>query len=83
MKHEWGKEREKYYGKGGGDGGEGEGKWDVGGGVGGVTRGLSSEDIWDQRKRVVNGAFSGDYWAAVREAQEQEIIEKEGNGNMP
>lgn len=82
LKHEWGKDREKYYGRGVGDGEDGEGKWDVGVGVGGATRGLSSEDIWDQRKTVVKGAFSGDYWAAVREAQEVEMGEKEGGGSI-
>lgn len=68
------REREKYR-----DGGEG----DVGVGVGGVSRGLSSEDVWEQRGRMVRGAFGGDYWGAVAEAEkEKERQEKveEGGG---
>ncbi|KAL6720294.1 hypothetical protein ACLMJK_002215 [Lecanora helva] len=63
LKHEWAKEKEKY-GRSGGDAG---GEVHVGVGVGGVTRGLSSEDVWEQRERLVRGAFEGDYWGAVEE----------------
>ena len=62
LKHEWAKEKEKY-----GKSGIGSGDVDVGFGVGGVTRGLSSEDVWEQRGRLVKGAFEGDYWGAVEE----------------
>ena len=75
LKHEWAKEKEKY-GKGGTVGGE----VDVGAGVGGVTRGLSSEDVWEQRKRLVRGAFEGDYWGAVEEEKRarEATMAKEG-----
>jgi len=68
LRHEWGKEREKYFRVGG----EGEGF-----GVGGGMRGVSSEDVWEQRERVIGGAFGGDYWGAV---EEEERRGREGKG---
>lgn len=54
------RERERYH-DGVGDG--------VGDGRGGA--GLSSEDVWEQRERMVRGAFGGDYWGAVAEAERE------------
>lgn len=56
------RERERYH-DGVGDGS----------GVGG---GLSSEDVWEQRGRMVRGAFGGDYWGAVAEAERERERER-------
>lgn len=50
-----------------------------GNGVSGPERGGSSEDVWEARRRVVRGAFQGDYWAAV---EENERLEREGSGRI-
>lgn len=68
-----GRERERYRDGWMGGGGDGVG-------VGGERRGFSSEDVWEQRGRVVRGAFGGDYWGAVAEVEERRREEAEGGG---
>ncbi len=42
--------------------------------------GLSSEDVWEQRGRMFRGAFGGDYWGAVAEAEGERQRAEEGVG---
>lgn len=46
---------------------------------GAPERGGSSEDVWEARRRVVSGAFQGDFWGAI---EENERAEREERGTM-
>lgn len=41
--------------------------------------GGSSEDVWEPRRKMMKGAFQGDYWAAM---EENERFEREREGGL-